>query len=221
MKRTREGRTRINDPAAMRRRVIDAAATAFQSHGYHATSTHDIMRAAGVSAGALHHHFPTKKSIGLAVIHERVALAIEETWIAPIRSAPTTMEGVSIVFRRIAAALDDRGKVLGCPLNNLALEIALADTELRNAIKEVFRRWHAAISEKLRADLESGVVQDVVPEDLATLIVSSYSGAIALAKAEQSSQPLKRCAMQLAALLQTNRRQPERTRRRPRSVQHA
>jgi AcrR family transcriptional regulator len=202
----------------MRRRVIDAAAAAFQSHGYHATSTHDIMHAAGVSAGALHHHFPTKKSIGLAVIHERVALAIEETWIAPLRSAPTTIEGVSIVFRRIAAALDDRGQVLGCPLNNLALEISLGDTELRSAIKEIFRRWHAAIADKLRADLDSGVLQGMVPEELATLIVSCYSGAIAIAKAEQGSQPLKRCATQLAALLQTSPRQLARPRLRARRV---
>jgi hypothetical protein len=38
-----------NDPQALRRRVLDAAAEAFQARGYHATSTHDVMRAAGVT----------------------------------------------------------------------------------------------------------------------------------------------------------------------------
>jgi TetR/AcrR family transcriptional repressor of nem operon len=57
-------RGRSNDPEAMRRRVLDVAAAAFQKRGYHSTSTHDIMREAGVTGGALHHHFPTKKALG-------------------------------------------------------------------------------------------------------------------------------------------------------------
>ena len=36
----------------------------------------------------------------------------------------------------------------------------------------------------------------------ATFVVASYSGAIALAKAEQAADPLKACARQLAAVMQ-------------------
>jgi len=61
------GRSRTNDPAGVRKRVLDATAGAFQSRGYYSTSTHDIVREAGVTGGALHHHFPTKKALGLAV----------------------------------------------------------------------------------------------------------------------------------------------------------
>ena len=91
-KKPAPGRTRFNDPAAMRARVLDAAAKAFRSQGYHSTSTHDIMRAAGVSGGALHHHFPTKKALAVAVIRERVARAVEQTWIEPIRIPPACAE---------------------------------------------------------------------------------------------------------------------------------
>ncbi|TJX33984.1 MAG: helix-turn-helix transcriptional regulator, partial [Mesorhizobium sp.] len=73
---------RINDPEGMRRKVLDVAEAAFQARGYHASSLGDLMAAAGVSGGALHHHFPTKKALALAVIGERVAAAVEETWIA-------------------------------------------------------------------------------------------------------------------------------------------
>src|ERR1051325_10404570 len=76
-------RTRTNDPAGMRTRVLDVAATLFQEHGYHATSMHDVMAAAGVTGGALHHHFPSKKALGLAVIRERVVPAVAETCMAP------------------------------------------------------------------------------------------------------------------------------------------
>ena len=68
---------RTNDPEGMRRRILDVAAESFQSRGYEATSIHDLVREAQTTGGALHHHFPTKKSLGLGVIRERVAPAVE------------------------------------------------------------------------------------------------------------------------------------------------
>lgn len=199
-------RRRSNDPDAMKRRVLDVAAAAFQARGYHSTSIHDIMREAGVTGGALHHHFPTKKALGLAVIHDRVARAVEETWIEPIQSASTTAAGVRNIFQQIATTIDARGTVLGCPLNNLALELSLADPEFQSAVQSVFDRWRTAIAEKLRADESAGALKNVDPEDLATFIVAAYSGAMAMAKAIQNSEPLKTCAEQLAAQIQPSRR---------------
>jgi AcrR family transcriptional regulator len=160
------------------------------------------MREAGVTGGALHHHFPTKKALGLAVIRDRVAQQVEETWIEPIRTAPTAAAGIRKVFEQIAATIDARGTVLGCPLNNLALELSLADPEFQHAVQTVFERWQTAIAEKLRADQAAGAPKNVDPEDLATFIVAAYSGAMAMAKATQNSKPLGTCAQQLAAFVQ-------------------
>jgi AcrR family transcriptional regulator len=205
-KKPAPGRTRANDPEAMRRRVLDAAADAFQAHGYHATSTHDIMRAAGVSGGALHHHFASKKALAVAVIRERVASAVAQTWIEPVQSARTAMEGILRVFDRIAKGLDDRDVVLGCPLGNLAVELSLADPDFRQAIQDVFQDWRKAIAQKLRADQAAGILPELDADAFATFVVASYSGAIALAKAEQNADPLNTCARQLAAVMQ----QPDR-----------
>jgi AcrR family transcriptional regulator len=202
MAHSRVRKVRSNDPEAMRRRVLDVAAAAFQARGYHSTSTHDIMREAGVTGGALHHHFPTKKALGLAVIRDRVGQAVEDTWIEPIRTAPTVADGICEVFGQLTAALDARGTVLGCPLNNLALELSLADPEFQQALQSIFERWQTALAEKLRADQAAGALTDVEPERLAAFIVAAYSGAMAMAKAKQSSGPLAVCARQLAAFLQ-------------------
>src|SRR5687768_4136106 len=172
------GRTRFNDPEAMRRRVLDAAAEAFQSRGYHSTSTHDIMRAAGVTGGALHHHFPSKKELAVAVIRERVASAVEQAWIEPVRSARTAADGILRAFDQIAKGLDKRNVVLGCPLGNLAIELSLADPDFRQAIQDVFERWRKAIADKLRADRTAGLAPELDPDAFATFVMASYSGAI-------------------------------------------
>lgn len=196
---------RVNDPNALRGRLLDAAAVTFHSRGYGATSMQDVMQAANATGGATYHHFPTKKALGLAVIGERVAASIERTWLVPLRSARTTLDGILTVFAQVIAELDHRGAVAGCPLNNLALELSLADPEFRLAVGEVFERWRSAIADRIREDQSTGGLEGADPDEFATFVVASYSGAMALAKTTQSSAPLKSCAVQLARAMSTRR----------------
>lgn len=191
---------RTNDPEGVRRRILDVAFAAFQARGYHATSTHDLMREAGVTGGALHHHFPTKKALGLATLRERVAPAVERTWLDPVREAPSAAEGVQRAMKQIAGALDRAGAVQGCPLNNLALELSLADPDFRGTVEQMFAHWRGVLAEKLREDRGLGL-KPREADDLAHAIVAAYSGAMAMAKASQSAAPLKACGRQLAQWL--------------------
>lgn len=191
---------RKNDPAGMRSRVLDVAAEAFQACGFGATSMHDIVRDAGISGGALYHHFPTKKHLALAVIGERVSAEVGETWIGAVRAAPTAAEGVVAVFEGIADSLDAAGKVGGCPLNNLAVELSLADEDFRAAFAREYGAWRTAIAESLR-DERAAYAPD--PEAFANVVVAMASGAMAIAKAEQRSDALRACAAQLRAMMGT------------------
>ena len=184
---------RKNDPAGMRARILDAAFSLFQSQGYAATSVHEIAAAAGATGGALHHHFPTKKALGLAVIGERVAAALEETWLEPIRSAASARDGILKVFESLAQELDAQGSVRGCPVNNLTLELAFTDADYRAELRLQFDRWRSTIAERFSRRRNG--------EALSALVVATYSGAMALAKVEQRGEPLRLCAKQLETLL--------------------
>lgn len=183
---------RKNDPAAMRGRILDAAFDLFQEQGYNASSVHQIAAKAGVTGGAFHHHFPTKKALGLAVIAERVAAAVEETWLEPIKSAATAADGILHVLNGLARQLDAQGSVRGCPVNNLTLELAFADDAYRAALRQLFDRWRETIAGRLAgADADAR----------ATMVIASYSGAMAIAKVEQRGEPLRICAKELEPLL--------------------
>ena len=175
----------------MRQRILDGAFALFQSRGYNGTSVLDIAASCGVTGGALHHHFPTKKALGLAVIGERVAAAVEETWLAPLRDAADGPAAILAIFHAIAGELDSQGSVRGCPVNNLTLELAYADPEFREALRALFDEWRAVIAQAI------GEAAD----GMATLVVSAYSGAMAIAKAEQNGQALRLCADRLAPTL--------------------
>lgn len=181
----------------MRKKVLDVAEESFQARGYHASSLGDLMAAAGVTGGALHHHFPTKKALALAVIDERVATAVGETWIAPVLAAASAREGVRAVFEAVATELEQQGFVRGCPLNNLAHELSLADPDFRTALAGIFSAWRQAIADKIRADQQAGREQGTDPRHFAAFAVATYSGAMSMAKTAQDASPLRDC---LAAL---------------------
>lgn len=165
----------------------------FQSQGYAATSVHQIAATAQVTGGALHHHFPTKKALCLAVIGERVAPALEEVWLLPVRSAANAAEGILKIFESLARELDNQGCVRGCPVNNLSLELAFADPDYRTELRTLFDNWLSTIAVAF-ADRPH-------PQALATLVVAAYSGAMAMAKVEQRGEPLRLCARELSRLL--------------------
>jgi AcrR family transcriptional regulator len=190
-------RKRINDPEGLRNKVLDVAEASFQTRGYHGSALGELMATAGVTGGALHHHFPTKKALALAVIEERVAAALEETWIGPVRAADTAREGVRAVFEAVAAELEQQGFVRGCPLNNLAHELSLADSDFRAALARIFAEWRQAIADKIRADQQAGREQGTDPERFAALAVAAYSGAMSMAKTAQDASVLRDCLAEL------------------------
>src|SRR5690349_6483612 len=185
-------RGRTNDPEGLRRRLVDAAYAAFTTRGYHSTALHDLKRQAGATGGALSHHFPTKKELGLAVLRDRVADAVEETWIEPVLSAASAAEGIQAVFAGIVSDLERRGSVSGCPLNNLALELSREDADFQVQVDAIFARWRNALAGKIRADQNGGAgeMTGLDPDAFATFVVAAYSGAMAMAKASQSTEPL-------------------------------
>jgi AcrR family transcriptional regulator len=186
------------------------AAKSFQAQGYAGTTTQDIVRHAGMSPGALHHHFPTKKSLALAVIQERVASELDETWIEALRAAPDARAGILGVFHSVADSLESRGSVTGCPVGNLALELSLGDADLRGALASNYDRWISAIEQKIIADQRSGESRFTAsPRQFAEFVVSAFSGAMTLAKAEQDTSPLRSGAAQLALVMHDRQETPD------------
>ena len=193
---------RKKDPEGVRNRILDAAAVLFVEHGYSATGLQLLFAQADVTSGAFYHHFETKKDLGLAVIRERVAREVDDTWLAPVRSAPSTLQGITAVFEKIAADLKARRAVRGCPLNNLALELAYGDPDFRCALQEVFDQWTTVIAQSLREDSASGLLPSSANgAALSTYVVAIYSGAMTLCKVLQSTEPLIACLSELRTAL--------------------
>ncbi len=201
METKRRGKLRTNDPQGTRGRILDAAAGSFQARGYHDTSVQDVKRLAGVTSGAFHHHFDSKKALGLAVVRERVADALREAWLDPVLAAPSVADGVLAAIGATSGELRDQGFVRGCPVNNLAVELAFSDSDFRAALQLIFADWQKTIAARLAAEPTPAIFAGIAAEDLAGFIVAAYSGAMTMSKAEQSPDRLDATVTILMRLL--------------------
>ncbi len=93
-------RTQADRTAATRGALIAAARTLFAERGYAAVSTPELAAAAGVTRGALYHHFKDKHRLFLAVVN-----AVEAD-VATRLSANVAASGASDPAAALQAAVD-------------------------------------------------------------------------------------------------------------------
>src|SRR4051812_49535842 len=131
-KRTAAPRRR--QPDITRERLLQAAFEEIYRHGFQGASLETILEQAGVTKGALYHHFPDKASLGYAVVDEVVKGLLLERWgvLEPPSGDPIT--ALQRILRGRVANLTSREVELGCPLNNLAQEMSPLDQRFRRGV---------------------------------------------------------------------------------------
>ena len=98
------------------------------------------------------------------------------------------------MFDDLVSGLERRGKVSVCPLNNLAMELTVVDRAFRKAARDIFQEWEDALAECMRATRSGRRLSKGERTEMGAFIVASYSGAMALAKTQQSAKPLRSAA---------------------------
>jgi len=183
--------SRIRDPEHTRGVLLDAATAEVRRKGFQAASLGDILATAGVTKGALYHHFEDKTALGYAVLEERITGTIVGTWAEPLDADGNPVDTLLAVVAESTAVLDDDDIALGCPLNNLALEMSPVDEGFRERINDLYVAWYTALALALARGQDEGTVRaDVDPAAAAVFVVGALAGARSMAKHAQSADVL-------------------------------
>lgn len=205
----------IRHPDETRRKLLETAFWTFYEHGYQASGIDAIISKAGVTKGALYHHFKTKKDLGLAVIDEVIRGWMHDQWIRPLA---TEGEPIAQLRRVVRAALEEAGVDgvrLGCPLNNFAQEMSPLDEDFRVRIETVFADWRTGVAAALRRGQTAKQLRaDMDPDATAAFIVASLEGGMSTAKSAQSIALARTLVGALDTYLETLRVPDAQTKRR-------
>lgn len=199
-------RPRTRDPDATRRRILESAYKEVYRHGYQGTRLDDVLRATGLTKGALYHHFPNKQALGYAVVEDVIRGFIGNMWLKPLEDADDPLATIIDTIRHMDTLAGEQIITLGCPLNNLAQEMSPLDEGFRQRIDRVYRDWRSGLARALEQARERGQLRaDADCAQVATFIVAALTGCIGIAKNAQSREPLDHCGAGLISYLESLR----------------
>jgi AcrR family transcriptional regulator len=201
---TRRTRATPRDPDATRSGLLRAAFQEVHRSGFQGTDLDSILRTAGVTKGALYHHFENKDALGYALVDEFLTELTRDKWLAPLAEAGDPIEALA----RIVQSSSVRPKDIenGCPVNNLAQEMSPLDEGFRTRLARVFDGWRRGVTDALRVGQERGLVRaDLDPAETALFFIAAYEGYISLAKNAQDARVLQAGKKSLTRYLESLR----------------
>lgn len=178
-------------PDVTRQALVEAAFHEIHRNGFRAASLDAILGAAGVTKGALYHHFGSKTDLGYAVVDEVIRPFVEENW-KPAADAPNMLDAAIELCKRLGRERSDMALTLGCPFNNLINEMSPVDEGFRERLHAILTQWRSGIiAATTRAQAAGQVRSDVDPAAVASLVISCIEGCVGVAKATQSREFLE------------------------------
>jgi AcrR family transcriptional regulator len=185
-------------PDATRAKLLQAAWAEIHRHGFQAAGLSEILRATGLTKGALYHHFPSKQALGLAVIDEVIQERLEKTIFRPLEEAKDPYQTLLALLDQRARDVDDTTIQWGCPLNNLVQEMSPVDIDFREHLSAVLARWQNVVQDALgRAQAQGRVRADLDCEGAALFLVAAWEGCWGIAKSRQSASVFCQCLREI------------------------
>lgn len=168
-----------------RERLVIAARDLFMAQGYHATGISQILKTANANAGSLYYFFPTKEDLLLAVLEwyrdhiQDDLIDLHTSRISdPIEKVFALLDG----YRQM---LNMFGFELGCPIGNLALELANSHPVVRDLLVVNFEQWLNSVQGFL-IDAQGRFPEGTDTKLLAIHVLTSMEGGVMLARTYRS-----------------------------------
>jgi len=175
-------------PEPTRERILRTAFQLFHEQGYHATGIATILREAGVNPGSMYHAFPGKDALLLGVL-EHALVILRPAVIAPAEArSDDPIERVFELLAQYREGMARAGCRMGCPIGNLALEVADDQPRARELIQANFENWIGEVARWLEAAGDR-LPRDVDRRRLARFVLTTMEGGLMLARAAGDLAP--------------------------------
>lgn len=185
-----------------RLRILQAAFEEMYEHGYQGMRIENILNKTKLAKGALYHHFSGKQALGYAVADEVLYQQIEVVW-QPLTQSSDPVTDLCLLLRSMGDCITAKDIEKGCPINNLAQEMAGLDKGFNQRLNVIYQHWINTISNALKSGQKYQTVRaDISPETVSIFIVSTIQGAMGIAKCMQSQVTLQQLTHTLCEYLE-------------------
>ncbi|VAW61514.1 hypothetical protein MNBD_GAMMA11-2543 [hydrothermal vent metagenome] len=196
----------IRNPRKTRERLLSSAFEEIHARGFQGMRVDEVLRKSGLPKGAFYHHFSSKKELGYVVLEQQIKPLIESIWIEPLKDIKDPVQDFPQLLDTLGERIPPSMREHGCPVNNLAQEMASQDKGFQQRIAELFNHWIDAFQDLFEKGKENGYIRDDVDSRaVARFMVSVLEGCIGIFKVEHSPEQWPACRSQIAIYLKTLR----------------
>ena len=196
----------VRNPQRTRERLLQTAFQEIHAHGFQGMRIDEVLRLAGLQKGAFYHHFGSKRELGYAVLEEQIRPLVESVWLEPLADMDDPVRDIPRLLDNLGERVPPAMREHGCPLNNLAQEMASQDEGFQRRIAQMFAHWIEAFQGLFERGKRRGHIrEDVDTRAVARFVIAALEGCIGVFKVDHSPEQWVACRSQLAAYLDTLR----------------
>jgi TetR/AcrR family transcriptional repressor of lmrAB and yxaGH operons len=179
------GVTTMRTRSPARARMVRSAATLIRERGIHGVGLREIVAHSGGPRGSLGRYFPGGKT---QVMTEAIDVVIAELSdevdkaLAQAKTFPDAIGALVAPWRRL---LVEHDFALGCPMAATVVDAADND-HLRVHVNELLTQWQASVADVY---VKFGAPRSAADEQ-STVLLAAIEGALILARARRSTEPL-------------------------------
>ncbi len=191
-------------------RILDVAEHLVQVRGYNAFSYADVSKELGIRKASLHHHYPTKADLGVALVTRYRTGFLDALATIERREdeAPARLAAYVALYRGVLR----RRRMCMCGM--LAADVATLPRAMRDGVARFFAENEAWLARVLEAGRSDGTLAfDGPASAAAAFVVSSLEGAMLVARGSGGLAPFDAVARRtLTTLAPPSPRKPSRRR---------
>ncbi|SHJ75550.1 TetR/AcrR family transcriptional regulator [Paramaledivibacter caminithermalis] len=162
--------------------VILKAADMIHQYGYNNVGIKQILDETEIPKGSFYYYFKSKEDLGINVVD----FYIKETK-KLFSMFDKNIDGLRDFFNCYFKKFKEFGCKRGCPIGNLALELADKNENFRLKLLE----WNTFLEEEIYNILKnSNLKKEFDAKSLSSFIISNFEGALLKAKLEKSLKPI-------------------------------
>jgi TetR/AcrR family transcriptional repressor of nem operon len=165
--------------------ILDVAEKLAMERGYNGFSYRDVAKVVGIKTAAIHHHFPAKDDLAVALI-ERYAANLHSKLKDIDASGKCGYVRVSMSLEGIRTIADQSNDFCLCGM--LAAEIYALSATAREKLRDFFQLFERWLSETIEAGINDGSIDSKVdPKSQALLILTVTEGGMLLSRLRPNS----------------------------------
>jgi TetR/AcrR family transcriptional repressor of nem operon len=169
-----------------KQQILDLAAELLQSRSFTSFSYHDLSEALGISKASIHHHFPTKEELLLALAERyRVRQRLK---LAEIDALHERADERLRAFLEVMSCIVQSGTKI-CAVGALQAEFNVIPERVRDAVREMYdtpKAWLTCVLDQGRSESAFEFEGDAARR--AALILAAVQGALQIARARGAEE---------------------------------